>query len=106
MMGNSNVDDVINARMSARAFTPQLPSHELIEHILGVASRAPSGTNTQPWKVYVLEGKIRNELCNKVCDALFKGCFGCGDGSAGRSTRTLNHLFAPRKTYFSLLPRA
>ena len=68
-MGNSAVDDVINARMSARAFTSELPSRDLIEHILGVASRAPSGTNTQPWKVYVLEGKIRDELCNKVCDA-------------------------------------
>ena len=55
-MGNSTVDEVINARMSARAFTQEMPSRELIDHILGVASRAPSGTNTQPWKVYVLEG--------------------------------------------------
>ena len=69
MVDNSSVDDVINARMSARAFTPELPSRKLIEHILAVASRAPSGTNTQPWKVYVLEGKIRDELCDKVCDA-------------------------------------
>ena len=69
MVDTSSVDDVINARMSARAFTPELPSRELIDHILAVASRAPSGTNTQPWNVYVLEGKIRDELCDKVCDA-------------------------------------
>lgn len=68
-MNNSTVDDVIQARMSARAFTSEAPSRELIQHILQVASRAPSGTNTQPWKVYVLEGNILAELCDKVCDA-------------------------------------
>jgi nitroreductase len=69
MMGNSTVDDVINERMSVRAFTQELPSRELIEHILQVASRAPSGVNTQPWKVYVLEGNILTEVCDKVCQA-------------------------------------
>lgn len=68
-MNNSIVDDVIQARMSARAFTSEIPSHELIQHVLQVASRAPSGTNTQPWKVYVLEGNILADLCSKVCDA-------------------------------------
>ncbi|MCB2070710.1 MAG: nitroreductase, partial [Ottowia sp.] len=28
-----------------------------------------SGTNTQPWKVYVLEGATRDALCDKVCEA-------------------------------------
>ena len=68
-MNNSTVDDVIQARMSARAFTSEIPSRELIQHILQVASRAPSGTNTQPWKVYVLEENILAGLCDKVCDA-------------------------------------
>lgn len=69
MMSNTAIDEAINARMSARAFTQELPSRELIEHILQVASRAPSGVNTQPWKVYILEGNIRDELCEKVCQA-------------------------------------
>jgi nitroreductase len=34
-----------------------------------MASRAPSGTNTQPWKVYVLQGESRNSLVAKVCAA-------------------------------------
>ena len=68
-MDDSTVDEVINARKSVRAFTSELPSRQLIQHILEVASRAPSGVNTQPWKVYVLEGKVRNELCEKVCEA-------------------------------------
>lgn len=63
------VDAAITSRMSARAFTPQAVSRETLEHLLQVASRAPSGTNTQPWKVYVLQGASRDALVSKVCAA-------------------------------------
>lgn len=63
------VDHAITSRMSARAFTQQKVSRELITEILQVASRAPSGTNTQPWKVYVLQGATRDSLVDKVCAA-------------------------------------
>ena len=63
------VDHAITSRMSARAFTQQAVSRELITEILQVASRAPSGTNTQPWKVYVLQGATRDVLVDKVCAA-------------------------------------
>lgn len=63
------VDSAIMSRMSARAFTSQTVSRATIEHLLEVASRAPSGTNTQPWKVYVLEGASRDALVQKVCSA-------------------------------------
>ena len=63
------VDHAITSRMSARAFTQQEVSRELITDILQVASRAPSGTNTQPWKVYVLQGGTRDSLVEKVCAA-------------------------------------
>ena len=71
-MTDSNVaavDHAITSRMSARAFTQQAVSRELITEILQVASRAPSGTNTQPWKVYVLQGATRDALVDKVCAA-------------------------------------
>lgn len=63
------VDDVINSRMSARAFTQQQVPRELIHEILEIASRAPSGTNTQPWQVYVLQGQSRDSLVDKVVAA-------------------------------------
>jgi nitroreductase len=63
------VDTAITSRMSARAFTPQPVDRPTLTHLLQVASRAPSGTNTQPWKVYVLQGASRDSLCQKVCDA-------------------------------------
>lgn len=63
------VDAVITSRMSVRAFTAQTVPRETLLEILQVASRAPSGTNTQPWKVYVLQGSRRDALVEKVCAA-------------------------------------
>ncbi len=63
------VPQAIDTRMSARAFTQQAVSREVITDILHWGSRAPSGTNTQPWKVYVLQGDSRASLVEKVCAA-------------------------------------
>lgn len=65
----SDVDQAITSRMSVRAFTAQPVEQALIAHILEVASRAPSGTNCQPWRVYVLRGRSRDTLVEKVCAA-------------------------------------
>jgi nitroreductase len=64
-----SVDAAITSRMSARAFLNKAVERKLLEHLLEVASRAPSGTNTQPWKVYVLQGASRDALVGKVCAA-------------------------------------
>ena len=63
------VDQAISSRMSVRAFTSQPVERSVTTHLLEVASRAPSGTNTQPWKVYVLQGASRDSLVDKVCAA-------------------------------------
>lgn len=60
------VDWAITTRHSVRAFLPTPVSRETIEAILGVASRAPSGTNTQPWKVHVVTGAPRARLIARV----------------------------------------
>ncbi|OOG47429.1 nitrobenzoate reductase [Polaromonas sp. A23] len=63
------VDAAIHSRMSTRAFLPKAVPRSTLEHLLEIASRAPSGTNTQPWKVYVLQGASRDSLADKVCAA-------------------------------------
>ena len=63
------VDQTITSRHSVRAFLDTPVSTDMLKDILTVASRAPSGTNTQPWKVYVLTGKKRDELVQRVCQA-------------------------------------
>ena len=63
------VDTAIITRRSLRAFLPTPVPRATIEAILEVAARAPSGTNTQPWKVYVLTGEAKAELSRKVAAA-------------------------------------
>lgn len=65
----ASVADAIGSRFSTRAFLPTPVPRETIERMLALASRAPSGTNTQPWKVYVLQGASRDSLVAKVCAA-------------------------------------
>lgn len=60
------VDHAITSRRSVRAFLPTPVPRRTIEEILAVASRAPSGTNTQPWKVTVLTGQARQTLSDKI----------------------------------------
>lgn len=60
------VDAAITSRRSIRAFLPQTVAREDITQILQVAARAPSGTNTQPWKVYVLQGERKQALSSAI----------------------------------------
>ncbi|WP_395668499.1 nitroreductase [Rhodoferax sp.] len=68
-MHASPVDTAIESRMSTRAFKAQPVERAVLEQILSVASRAPSGTNCQPWRVYVLTGASRDRLVEQVCAA-------------------------------------
>ena len=60
------VDHAITSRHSIRAYRPDPVPRELIEQILGVAARAPSGTNTQPWQVHVLTGEAKAALSREI----------------------------------------
>ncbi len=60
------VDAAITSRRSVRAFLPTPVAREDIEKILEVAARAPSGTNVQPWKVYVLTGGTKQQLTDSI----------------------------------------
>jgi nitroreductase len=59
----------------------------VIEEILAVAARAPSGTNTQPWKVYVLTGEAKRELSRRVIAAY--------DDPVERATHTEEYDYYP-----------
>jgi nitroreductase len=63
------VDETIDSRRSVRAFLPMPVPRETLEEILRIASRAPSGTNVQPWKVYVLTGNAKDQLSQKILAA-------------------------------------
>jgi nitroreductase len=63
------VDHAITSRRSIRQFLPTPVPRDTIEDILRVASRAPSGTNTQPWQVHVLTGQTLQSLVDKIMAA-------------------------------------
>lgn len=63
------VDAAITSRRSVRAFLPTPVPRATVEEILAVASRAPSGVNTQPWKVTVLTGAAKESLTKTVLAA-------------------------------------
>lgn len=66
----NSVVTAIESRLACRAFDPDRPvDRAVIDDILRVASRAASGTNTQPWQVYVLQGQSRDDLVAEVLAA-------------------------------------
>jgi nitroreductase len=62
------VDAAIESRRSIRVFLPRPVERDDIESILRVAARAPSGSNTQPWKVYVLTGAAKEKLSRAILE--------------------------------------
>jgi nitroreductase len=67
------VDAAITSRRSIRGFLPRPVPRATVEEILAVASRAPSMTNTQPWRVYVLQGAARDRLVAETTAAHARG---------------------------------
>jgi nitroreductase len=67
------VEEALLTRRSVRAFRPDPVPRSTVAEILGLASRAPSGTNVQPWKVRVVAGKVRDRLCKAMVEAYAKG---------------------------------
>lgn len=70
------MDGVMASRRSVRAFLPDRVSVQAVESVLRIAARAPSGTNTQPWRVHVLTGGTLRKVVDEVCAA-----FDAADGS-------------------------
>lgn len=56
------VSDAVVKRKSVREFLNTPVSSELVKKLLIKASRAASGGNLQPWKIFVLNGKSMNDF--------------------------------------------
>jgi nitroreductase len=63
------VDAAIRSRRSVRAFLPRPVPRAMVEEILLLAARAPSGTNIQPWRVHVLVDSKRAGLVDALLHA-------------------------------------
>ena len=66
-----NVSEAIEGRQSIRAFdSDREVTSEVITPILTTAGRAPSGSNIQPWHVYVVTGAAKNRISD-ACKARY-----------------------------------
>jgi nitroreductase len=81
------VDAAITSRRSIRAYLDTPVPRETVEDILKVAARAPSGTNTQPWKVTVLTGAAKQRLSQRIRAAF--------DDPAQRAEHTEEYAYYP-----------
>ncbi len=70
------VEEAITGRHSVRAFLPDPVPRAVIERILLIAGRAPSGSNAQPWKVWVLEGEAKREISRDLAERYDRGTVG------------------------------
>lgn len=63
------VDEAIASRRSVRAFLPDPVDEATLRAILEIAARAPSGTNMQPWKVYVTSGETKKQIAEAILNS-------------------------------------
>src|SRR5690348_5747666 len=63
----------VRTRQSIRRFTDQPVPRAALERVLVAAADAPSGSNLQPWHVYVLTGEPLARLKRAVAERVAAG---------------------------------
>ena len=61
-MQKLSLEDAVKTRRSVRGFLPDPVPESLMKSVFELAQWAPSGTNIQPWQVYVASGALRDSL--------------------------------------------
>ena len=67
---NMNIKEAIEGRISTRAFLDKDIPKETINNLLKTSRWAPSGTNTQPWKVIVVNGDTKQKISDALLTAV------------------------------------
>jgi nitroreductase len=65
--------EAIKLRKSIRAYKPDPVPKRVLTELLEVATRAPSGSNTQPWEFIVLTEKVLDKLNHTMLDKVGSG---------------------------------
>jgi nitroreductase len=68
-----SADEALRTRRSVRAFLPQSVPRGTVEELLALASRSPSGSNIQPWKLHVFSGSLRRQITSDILEAIDRG---------------------------------
>lgn len=68
-----NYDDVVLGRRSIRAFKPEPVPRKVLEEVIGLATRAPSSMNSQPWHLHVLTGEPLDRIRAENTERMITG---------------------------------
>ncbi len=74
-----DVKTALSTRKSVRAYLKRPVERAVIEGLLDAARHAPSGANTQPWRVWVLSGERKARLGARLEQAFREGRRGAPD---------------------------
>ncbi len=72
-MPTLSVTEALATRCSTREFTDQPVSEDLLREVLTLSSKAPSGSNIQPWKVHALTGSALEQVLESIGQKVFSG---------------------------------
>lgn len=68
-----DVYEAVKTRRAVRGFTDRPVEREVIERVLKAAARAPSGSNIQPWNIYVVTGEPLRQLKKVATERVANG---------------------------------
>jgi nitroreductase len=68
-----DVYEAVESRRAVRGFTDEPVSREVIERVLTAAAWSPSGSNIQPWNIYVVTGAPLAELKKRAVERVATG---------------------------------
>ncbi|MGP4098362.1 nitroreductase [Nonomuraea sp. KM90] len=68
-----DVYEAVTSRRAVRGFTGQPVPMEVLKRVLSAAAWAPSGSNLQPWHVYVVTGEPLAEIKRRAGERLASG---------------------------------
>ncbi|OBB58231.1 NADH dehydrogenase [Mycobacterium sp. 852013-51886_SCH5428379] len=68
-----NVYEAVTSRHAVRAFTDEPVPEETLRRVLSAAAWAPSGSNLQPWRIYVVTGPPLARLKKKAVERVAAG---------------------------------
>lgn len=68
-----DVYQAVETRRAVRGFTDEPVDEEVLRRVLTVAGKAPSGSNLQPWRIYVVTGEPLRRLRKTATERVVTG---------------------------------
>ncbi|MEW1775976.1 nitroreductase [Streptomyces sp. NPDC086777] len=94
-----DVYEAVTSRRAVRGFTDRPVPREVLERVLSAAAWAPSGSNLQPWRVYVVTGRPLDEL-KELAGVRVAACDPWDEREYEMYPRTLKSPYRERRSAF------